>query len=484
MTPKVGIGKTDGNLGVATDTDRILAIIAPASAGVMNTGVSVTTKTDLVEEFESGPLVLAGAYMLSLGIPIVAFRGSPTTDGAYGAINSTEKTGTSAVTAGTSKPTGTFDGTVEILHGGVVGVAGIVFRFSLDNELNWSQPQALGTATTLTCDSGVSFALSNGGDPAETLMEGDRWTFTTTAPKLLTGDLATSLDALSDYSGEWLRALILAEADATVLAQCDGAARSYHEDGKYPEFITNTRPRGVEEIRPTYQAALAAIAGEVQSLEVSCAVDQCEMVDDVTGRRLRVPQSIAYAARLMLNDDSVDAAEKGLGALPRVFLTTRHGERRYHDERRHRGLDVLGFTTMRTWGGRPVSPGAYINNPRLLSGPGSDYRYFQLSAIVNRVIETTYALLEPRLSRGVLCDPATGRIRGDVAASIEEVVNAELRSRYQDPGRVSGVRCALSRNDNVLSTDRITFEVGVQPLAYPKEFIGKAGLVRTIGTTT
>jgi hypothetical protein len=244
--------------------------------------------------------------------------------------------------------------------------------------------------------------------------------------------------------------------------------------------ITNTRARTIpSETRATYQTAMAAIAAAVQSLEVSCAVDQCELISSVSGRRLRRPFSIPYAARTMLIDDSQDAAAKSLGALPGVFLSTPAGATVYHDERRYPGLDALGFTCARTWGSRPLSPGAYVCNPRLLSGAGSDYRYFQLSAIVNRIIESAFSSVEPKLSSSVLLN-ANGTIREDVATSIEGAVESELRTRYSDAGRCSGIRFRLSRTDNVLSTDTLSFAVQVQPLAYVKKFLGKAGLVRAL----
>lgn len=268
-------------------------------------------------------------------------------------------------------------------------------------------------------------------------------------------------------------------------AQCDAFAKSFWIDGKNPEVIINVRPRGASETRPLYQAALAAISSQVQSTEVSPCADQCEVVSAIDGRRLRQLTALPYAVRLMQIDDSIDAAEKGLGALPDVFIRShanaRHA-REYHDERRFPGLDVLGYTTLRTFGGRPVSPGVYVNNPRLFSGPGSDYRYFQHTAIVNRVIETTFRLLEPKLSARVPLTDA-GTIRGDVADAIEDSINAELRTRYSDPGRCSALRFRLSRTDDVLTTDTISFEVLVRPLGYAKKFIGKTGLARAIPAT-
>lgn len=480
MIPSVSITKTDGNLGVASDTDRILAIIGPASAGDTNSAFSFTSKSDMVDEFESGMLVTAGAYMLARGIPVVLIRTVATTDGAYGTLEQDGVVGTATVANGSTDPDGNFDVIVEILTGGALGTAGIIFRYSLDNGENYSQPQALGVALTLTCERGVSFTLASA---ASTLLEGDTWSVTTTAPVASTTDLADALDALADYSGEWLRVLVLTDATTTILGQLDTFVKSFHAEGKNPEAIACTRRRDlVDESRAEYQTAMATIAAAVQSAEVSCSVDLCEMIDEIDGWRLKMPQSIAYAARLMIIDDSQDASAKSDGALPGVYLETPNGVRNYHDERRFPGLDGLGFTTMRTWGGRPVSPGVYINNPRLLAGQGSDYRYFQHSAIVNRIIESTFSLLQPRLSRAVLCDSTTGRIREDVAKGIEEAITAELRTIYSDPGRVSEIRMTLSRTDNVLSTDALHFDVQAVPLAYIKHFIGKAGLVRLLAT--
>lgn len=477
MTPSVSIKKTDGNLGAASNTDRILAIIATASAGAFDTPFAFTSKDDAEEEFVSGPLMEAAAYCLARGVPVVLIRANPATPGDYGTVDDAGVTGTANVAEGVTIPDGDYDVIVEVLTGGALGTTGIVFRYSMDNGANWSDPQNLGTSLTLTCARGVSFALTSA---TSTLVAGDTWSVVTTGPRIGNTDLNDSFNALKNYDGEWLRALVVAECDATMFASCNSFAESFHAEGKYPEVVANTRPRGVAESRPTYQAALAAIAAGVQSAEVSPCADHVEVVSEVNGWRLRMALAIPYAARLMIIDDSQDASAQSDGALDGVFVVTRDGDKRYHDERRFPGLDVLGYTTARTFGGRPIQPGVYINNPRLLSGAGSDFRYFQHSAILNRAIEKTFTLLQPRLSQGGLADPDTGRIREDVAKSMEEAITAELRTEFQDPGRCSAIKMVLSRTDDVLSTDTLHFDVQQIPLFYIKKFIGKAGLVKRL----
>lgn len=478
MTPSTDIQKTNGNLGVSTDTERILAIVAPAAAGAFDTPTLFATSNDLTDAHTAGPLVVAVGHCLEQGIPCVGIRSNPTTAAAYGSIDSSGKAGTSAVTAGASAPDNTYDAIVEILTGGTRGAAGIIYRYSLDNGVNWSPDQALGTATTLTCANGVSFALGAG-----TLVTGDTWECATTAPKNLSSDITDSLTALKDaYPGEWLRVLVYADADATTIALCETWAKSHWADGKYPEVIMCTRPRGATEVRSDYVIALAAIAAAVQTTETSVCADQCEIVSGLDGRRLRVPTSLPFAARSMVIDDSQDAGEYSVGALASTFLKTADGETKYHDERKFPGLDVLGFTTLMTFGGTPVTPGVYVNNPRLLGGPGSDYRYFQHTAILNRIIEKAHKLCRPKLSKSVLVDTSTGRIREDVARSVEKAVTKDLRTAFVDcsPPRVSGLAFVLSRTDDILTTDTIHFSIAEVPLAVIKKMKGTAGLVRVL----
>lgn len=480
MLPTVGIDKTDGNLGVSANTDRILAIIGDATGGALNTATSCLNSTDAKDEFVSGMLVEAASLVLEQDVPTVLIRSASTTAGDYGTIDDAGVTGTASVAEGATEPDGTFDVVVEILTGGALGTAGIIFRYSLDGGTSWSADQALGTSLTMTLSHGVSFALTSS---SSTLVAGDTWTVTTSAPKVLTGDLTAALAALKEYPGEWLRVLVLCEADATILGQLDTWAKSFHAEGKYPEIITNTRPRnlGASESRATYQTALAAIATAASSTEIMCCADQCEMVQS-DGWRVRMPVSISAAIRSMIIDDSQYGEARSLPALPGVFITTAAGDRDYHDEAQHGGLDALGFTVLRTYRGRPLTPGVFLCNTRTMGGSTSDFAFFSRSAILNRIIESGYSLLGPKLSMTVLLNEE-GTIREDVAASIEQSVESELRTIYADPGRVSGVRFRLSRTDNILSTNTLTFNIDAQPLGVVKKFIGKAGLVRKLKET-
>ena len=482
MVPKVSNQKTDGNLGVASQTDRILVIIAPCEKGPLNAPSAFVSSSDVLSLYGQGELTEAVSYVIDVaGLPVVAMRGQASIVATKSTVDATGAVGTSVVTA-TGNALDTYDIRLEVLEGGTVGTTGISVRFSLDGGQTFSLPQGLGVATVFAIpSSGISFSFAAG-----TLVSGDDYRVTTVGPQMNVTDLGLAFTALRNYDGDWLRVLPMGiEGTATVLSACNVEAIAYHASNKYPEFIVPLRPRTLEpaeETRAAYQAAMAAVVAPVQSLEVSPVADQCEIVSSVTKRRIRRAAALPVAARLIgVANDSVDAAEVSLGALPGVFLSDASGTIRYHDEFRFPGLDELGITTLRTWGGRPRLKGAYVNNARLLSGPGSDYRYFQHTAIHNRIIESACSILQPKLSMGVLLN-ADGTIREDIAKGIEDAASAELRTLYSDPGQVSGVRLVLSRTDNVLSTDAISFWVPIQPKAYIKEFRGKSGLVRTFAT--
>lgn len=484
MIPSVENQKTDGNLGVATETDRILAIVGVAKAGAFDTPQAFTSKNDILDEHEEGPLVEAGVYCVARGIPVVLVRANPATAATYGVVDDAGVTGTAIVAAGATAPTGDYDVVVEILTGGALGTTGIIYRDSLDDGVNFSDPKSLGTSLTLNCDGNVSFALSIA---TNTLIAGDTFSVTTKSAKITNTDLTDSFTALKDYAGDFLRVLVVEESSDTMLANCVAFADSFHAKGRYPEVIANTRYRdtATPETRGDYLTAMSAVIASVQSPELSVVPDQCEIVSEVSGRRLRLPQALPIAARLTLPtlDDSVDGSAKALGSLPGVFIRSADDSRQYHDEARFPGFDALGFTTLRTWQGRPATPGVYPNNMRVMSGSGSDYRYFQHSAIVNRAIEAAFQMLEPKLSMSVMVETTgarAGKIREDVAKGLEDTISAELRTQFSDPARVSGIEFLLSRNDAILSTDTVTFAVNAVPLGYIKKFKGKTGLVRKL----
>lgn len=82
----------------------------------------------------------------------VAFYGTgDTTSGYYGTIDVTAVSGLATIAIdAASLPRGTYEAALKIITGGIVGVAGIVFQWSLDHGRTWSRYLALGTAATYT----------------------------------------------------------------------------------------------------------------------------------------------------------------------------------------------------------------------------------------------------------------------------------------------------------------------------------------------
>lgn len=474
--PGVKIAKVDGGVPATGDDTKVLQVLGPALSGPLNTPTVVTRPADLTSIFGTrGVLVEAAAYLLALGITLVCTRTAATTEGTYTAVVKTGG-GTSVVTTGAAKPADTYDFKLEILSGGTIGVAGIVYRYAYDGankNPSWSQPEQLGTNTTVTLPGNVQVNFGAG-----TVVAGNTFAFTTGAPVSTNADLGPALDAVYEYKGPWLRALLTTPADATITSAVDLWLKKFHPQGKRPEFLLNVRPRDLAtpETRAAYQAAMAAIIGQVQSTEVLLGYDQGELASTLAGVRLRKPSVLATAARLMTIDDSQDSMAPADGALPGWFLQTVDGASPYHDELFYPGPDDLGFTAHRTWRSRP---GVYINNARVIAGAASSYRRFDISAIVNRAIEDAFPLLENFLGRGIRLLPG-GKANPQDLVAIEEVVNAVLRTKYVETRRVSDLRCVLSRVDDVQGTDTISFSLPVQPLGSPHFFDGKAGAVRAV----
>ena len=476
MIPSVKISKLDNQLGVTT-TSRVLAIVGTAASGTNNQVTSLGTKAQVISTYGSGPLAEAGAYCLQRNIPCVFVKASPSTDGYYGSITTSFDVGSTAtVAAGTTHPDNVYQVVVNIITGGALGSAGITYQYSLDNGVNFSATQALGTSLTMTLERGVSFALSSS---TNTLTAGDSFTVTTDRPELSSSDLVTSLNALKASQVAFEKVLVLADTDVNLFSDVKSFLEGYQPLGFYPEAICNARPRAldVSESEATYLTAMTTLTGQVQSEEIVLCADQCEVISDIDGRRLRMHVAIPVAARVMSIPNSSDAAEVALGALDNVFLVDSSGNAIYHNEVLNPGLDDLFMTTLRSFLGRP--PGTYVNNCRVMGGSLSDYVFAQESFIVDRAIEQTFQLLVKKLSSKVQLDPTTGFISPTAKKAIESTVNNSLRNTFRLD--VSAIQMTLAGNENLVTNGgKVTFTLAVVPLGYLKQLVGSAFLTVSI----
>lgn len=462
MTPNVQLSITDGNVGVVPPSSAgVLAIISPAGSGPLNVAQGFTRPKDVKDIYTGGPGVAHAGYHLQVARkPVVFIRCAATTPGVYSAI-AYSGTGTVTPAEGLGAPTDEISAVVEFLTGGTIGQAGITYRLSTDGGVTWGGPLALGTGDVIDVAAGASIDLGTGN-----VVAGDVARFRTIGPQPTTQEVADALEALRVYGGPWESVHVEADSSTALESQLDVWTTELRAAGKFKWFSTNTRRRTAAETRAAFRTAMQAAftSGAIQSF---IGYDYADTQDVYGGGMPPRPVAWTMLARAMSVDISRDLAAIVDGPLTGANILGDDLNPKHHDEAVYPGADDLRFAALRTVEGYE---GTYVNNPRLHSVSGSDYKYLQHIRVLFRACEITFKALTKRLSADVLTDPKTGFILEEEALEIEGGLRSQLDDALVTPRRCSAATFELARTDDILATEELRGEVGVQFKGYPKKF--------------
>lgn len=483
--PSGDITVLDGALGVVPQGNGdVAAVIAPATSGPLNLAAAFTQGADVATNFVSGELVEWAHYLLKTpGRPIVVVRSIATTDGGYGSVDNTGMTGSCDASAhSATKPIDEYDTKVLFVTGGTVGTSSpaITYKTSLDNGKNYSQVKSLGTSTTITFDDGgVAFDLTT-----STIVAGDSFVCRTTAPAMVSADLATALTTLQETGHWWDFLVVGGVVDAAMVIQLDAWAQALWALGKHKKIMVSMRRPNVGESELDYYAAVQAFrtaAGSSNFIAV-CAGD-CLTQSGITNRQYMRPAHWPCAQKACSNqvDDSARislaqvAADGHGGALPAdVKIRGVNKEPIAHDEWRNPGMDDLGFMVLRTF---PTREGTFINMPRTFAAAGSDWRVWHYISLRNKAADVLKPYLEEQLEKPVRANSKTGFIYDADAKSIEEGAKSILEAAIGNDVSPNGISFTVVRGDNILSTQRLRTKLRMVPLVYFDKADCELGLV-------
>ncbi len=377
--PSVDVSVQDGALGAVNTGNPMLVVIAPATAGSLNTPAAYATTRGIVTAFGSGTLVEAACYAIDqLGQPVITIRSAGSTAAAASNLVVAKDVGSTSVPTLASSPTSDddYEGLITITTGGTIGTAGIRYTTSLDKGRTTGPILSLGTATSIVLGGAtINFA-------AGTLTAGDTVSFITAGPQDSASDVTAALTALkANKSLPWELALIMSRADATTITAIDTAFRGLFSAGKFRDFIVNVRPENIGETQAQYATALAAIRASATSVWGGVAASAAKVPSVLTGRTYRRPVALPYAVMAQSVDHDVDIAAIEGHSLPVGILDANGSpDPLYHDENENPGLDDLGFITLRTWANEN---GIYVTNPRIFAPDGSDFDMRPLRRVMN-----------------------------------------------------------------------------------------------------
>jgi len=442
----------------------MLAVLGVADSGPVATPAAFARIVDLQSNFGGGPAVEAASYAIeNYGRPVIFCRATATTPGAQGTIDVTHVTGTSVVT-NTVGATANDDYEVKVVitTGGTRGTAGIVYKYSLDGGRTYSTLTALGTSVAIAIPNsgGVSFDLGAG-----TFIAGDYWTARTTAPLWSSSDLGAALDALKNTNLSWEFVEVVGNIDATAFGVLETKLNSMASAGKYRWAMGHPRMPNAGESETAYKTAMDGIFGSLASKQISLWPAGSKTISSVSARNYRRPPSFSIAAKHSAVSEEINVAAIDEGPIPGVQIRDANGNPDEHDEAVNPGLDDSRFGTLRTWDGYP---GVYVTWPRILAPVGSDFQIIPYRRVMNLFCETVRNYMLLRIAKPIRVDKDSGFILEEDALEIESGVLAQLRAVLLTKPKASAVQFVLSRTDNLLSTQTLTGDGRLVPLAYPK----------------
>jgi hypothetical protein len=464
MQPKTLITIQSNALGILPPQfGSLLAVVGCSTGGPLNLPQSFGTVKSLQEVLVDGPMVEGAAHAIErYGNPVLCVRVNASVPGAVWAIE-LHGTGTSVVTSTvTAGPADDYEIFVAVDLGGTVGTAGIIIRWSLDGGRTMSAPTDLGTSMVFALPgSGVTLDFAAG-----TLVTGDTITANTTAAKWNATDLNDGLTALAASVVPWDILSVFGPLDPADVTALGAKFEGYAARGKFRMWTASVRIPDVGESDGDYQTSLStAWASEAMNYG-SLAAGACVVPSAINGRAYMRPWNWVFAPFLAALSEELDAAALRNGPLPcTIYDENGNLLPRCHDESIYPGLDDQRFTVARSWN---AYQGTYVNNPRIFSANGSDFKYCQHRRIMNIGATVLQQYFDFRLSVGVATDTKTGKILEEDAKEMENgAVNALAAALMAKP-KASGVACVVSRSDNLIQTETLHVTGRIQPFGYPK----------------
>lgn len=442
------------SVAATTPSDVVVAVsqtyLVGGITGNINTVISETDPTRAVTDLGYGPLTEAVAHSLAVaGGTVLAMPLNPSTAGTNTSVSHSGTGGGTVAVSGT--PNDSYNFAVLVILAGGLGAG--QFAYSLDGGASYS--------ATFVIPSGGTYAVPHTGLTltfASTFVAGDLYTFASTAPSYVIGDVQDAFAALL-ASGRDFGFVHLVGTAASVAASASMAAalETLLLSAASVNFVFTHAD--LEVAQDTDANTIAAFASTVCT-----RVNPCMGFETVTSTipgsgALSRSAGFSVAAREAAVPEQNSLGRVADGALPGVTALAR-------DEALTPGPDAVGFTTLRTW--RKLA-GAYITQGHMLVNPGSDFFSSQNRRVMDLACGVAYAALLPFLNDTLRVNTTGGTISDAQATTIESTVNGKLAAALVGPGAAVATSVVVDRTNNVLATKTLNVTVRVLPFAYPSQ---------------
>lgn len=450
--PNVSFTILSGGLGNSPPSPGgTVCIVGCSSSGTANVvSGPYASPAALVAAYGYGPGVECAAACIAAGLQPLFIKTPNTTAGASGAVTHTG-TGASVMTVTTGVAYDRYDVVVTMTRSGTVGTDPEPgFTVSLDGGLTASGEARMPASGDYTIpNTGLVIHFTTA-----TIVAGDTYTFSSTAPAWGSSDITAAIGALKLSTKLAGLVHVVGPMSATIAGVYKTALGAFLAAKKPIRATCET-----VDISSNEAAWMTAIENDYATF-TSDLIGVCAgpilYGSALSGVQFRRSIGFPHIVRLGKIAISKSTGEVADGALDGVTTV-------YHDEALVPGLDADRFITVSSI---PGLIGYYVTRPNLMASVGSDFTEMQYGRVMDEAVRLTYNFFVQRLNSRVRLNKATGFILEKDARALESGNDAKLSQGLVAPGDASSIQTIVSRTDNISSTKTLTVTVKVLPLGY------------------
>lgn len=487
ITIQDGGANTAINVPAANIRVKIGALLTGVGGtAIVNQIISTRSPNTLSQAFVGGQLAeaaalvcLGGGTVLAIGIPIV-------TPGTATAVTATVPGGSgSAVTVtldGTNGAWDTYYVRVKCTASGTRGTTGIKFQVSLDAGRNYAPDVSLGTAVTYTIpNTGITLNFGAG-----TMVAGDYWSFSTTAPEGNAAGVAAALTALQNSSyalAGWGGMHFVGVSDGTMasLFQLDLGGSPDGTGGLadgdiYTRLITDARDAhapvawgGSGETEASWMSALQTSVSATNAKRVlqSAGFYNMPSAYPILGTTYfyRRPLGWALDVRESAIPPQRHAGRVRDGSLGNIIINPATDPTDgfiYHDERINPGLTSARLCAAKT---RVGLQGFFIDQPNLLAPTGSTFTLLPYGNVLDIACDIAFQEAEQLIDSDLRVNP-NGTLYVNDALAIQNTILAALNTNMTAVGMISGASVIVDQTANVAVTGNVPITITILRNAY------------------
>lgn len=496
--PSVTITVADNGASAALSVPQssVQLKVGCAIGGTVNQPFATGNPASLQTQYIAGPLVEAAGLVCQAGNYAVCVSCPIATKGTATAVQATVPGGsTSTVTVTVDATYGPWDRyfvLVKCLTGGTIGTTGIIIQTSLDAGRNFGTPITLGTQTTLYLGNGTLTTQVIGGTGVQlafgagTMVAGDFWKFSTSAPSPNAAGIVAALAAFaaSQYGVAGVGSIHLIDdvmhggSSDTDTVSIQNQLQAMTTSFEYQRAIAHVRDAlvptawgGSGETEATWIAAVQlAESGITAPRVVVCGGDyntpSCfnNPAGGLPAYRRNEGWSLAVRRTQIMPQRRAGRVKDGPLANIQVNPASDPSDGFiYHDERTTPGLNTARIASCMTWPKKGA--GFFQCQEPLLCAPGSQFVELVIGNVLDAACDIGYAAGVEEVSddlvvqaNGTLDPIELDKFQGDIQNALNE-------GMIQTP-LVSAVTAVVSATQNVLSTGIIPIVITVTPKAY------------------